>query len=184
VQVEVDSNGWVLASGTTSWSLSIVTTAYSNATHSISAMAIDSLGHSTTTSISVTISNLIQTYSTGWYGPDSTGNVSTVSETMFWGGDTNYNSKLPTRTVIFQVNDTIQPNDANAADTCSQNASTGYWSCVHTIQPVDLQWVSSMGWSLHYSFYLQVEYPLSDTFTVTYSGDVNFASSSAQAIET
>ena len=184
VQVEVDSNGWVLATGTTSWSLSIDTTAYSNATHTISATATDSLGHSTTTSISVTVSNLIQTYQGPWFLPDSTGNVSVVSETMFWDGDTNYNSKLPTGYVIFQVNSTIQPNDADAADTCSQDPSTGYWSCFHSIQSADLQWVSSMGWSLHYSFYLQVEYPLSDTFTITYGGDINFASSSAQAIET
>jgi hypothetical protein len=184
VQVQVDSNAWVTATGTTSWTLSINTTAYSNGPHTISAMATDTFGRSSAASISITVSNLIQTHQSPWYLIDGTGGVSTVNETMTWDGDTNFNSKLPSATVTFQVNSTIGPNDANANDACSQDAGTGYWSCVHQIQSADLQWNSVIGWSLHYAFQLQVEYPPADTFTISYSGDSNFASSSAPAINT
>jgi hypothetical protein len=184
VQLQVDSNGWVTAAGTTSWTLSINTTAYSNGAHTISAMATDALGRSSTASISVTVSNLIQTHQSPWYLIDSTGNVSTVNETMTWDGANNVNSKLPSGTVTFRVNSTTQPNDSNASDTCSQDAGTGYWSCAHQIQSADLQFQSVLGWSLHYAFQLQVEYPPADTFTISYSGDSSFASSSAPAVNT
>jgi hypothetical protein len=184
VQVRVDANGWVTAAGTTSWTLTVNTTAYPNGPHTISAMAADSLGRSSTTSVSVTVSNLIKTYQSPWYLKDATGNVSTVNATMNWDGNTNFNSKLPTGSVGFQVNSTIQPNDANVSDTCSRDPNTGFWSCVHQIQAADLYWNSVIGWSLHYAFQLQVEYPATSTFTISYGGDSNFASSSAPAVNT
>jgi hypothetical protein len=103
---------------------------------------------------------------------------------MNWDGNTNFNSKLPTGSVEFQVNSTTQPNDANVNDTCSRDPNTGFWSCVHQIQTADLYWNQVIGWSLHYAFQLQVEYPASSTFTISYGGDSNFASSSAQAVNT
>jgi hypothetical protein len=184
VQVEVDANGWVTAAGTTTWSLTVDTTAYSNGPHTVSAMASDSLGRSSTTSVSATVSNLIKTYQAPWYLKDGTGSVSTVNATMDWDGNTNFNSKLPTGNVTFQVNSTLQPNDANVNDTCSQDPVTGFWSCVHQIQSADLYWNSVIGWSLHYAFQLQVEYPPTSTFTISYGGDSNFAPSFAQAVNT
>jgi hypothetical protein len=184
VQVQVDANGWVTAAGTTSWNLTVNTAAYPNGLHTISAMAADSLGRSSTASVSVTVLNLIKTYQSPWYLKDATGNVSTVNETMNWDGNTNFNSKLPTGSVEFQVNSTTQPNDANANDTCSPDSNTGFWSCVHQIQTADLYWNQVIGWSLHYAFQLQVEYPATSTFTISYGGDSNFASSSAQAVNT
>jgi Bacterial Ig domain len=184
VQVQVDANPAVTATGTTSWSATIDTTAFSNGGHAITATATDSKGRSTSTSVSVTVSNLLATHQNPWYLKDNTGNVSTVNETMTWDGDTNQNSKLPTGNVIFDVNSTIQPNDANSLDTCTQSASTGFWTCVHPIQAADLQWSFVLGWSLHYAFQLQVEYPPTSTFTISYSGDSNFFPSSAQAINT
>src|SRR6266851_4377163 len=61
VQVMVDTNAPVTASGTTSWSTSIDTTTLSNGSHTIAAQATDSLGRTGTTSISVNVSNLIAT---------------------------------------------------------------------------------------------------------------------------
>jgi len=184
VQVQVDANGWVTAAGTTTWNLAVDTTAYANGPHTLSAMASDSLGRSSTTSVSVTVSNLIKTYESPWYVKDGKGNVSTVNATMNWDGNTNFNSKLPSGNVRFQVNSTVQPNDANVSDTCSQDPVTGFWSCVHQIQSADLYWNSVIGWSLHYAFQLQVEYPPTSTFTISYGGDSNFAPSSAQAVNT
>jgi large repetitive protein len=185
VQVRVDSNAAVTASGTNGWSTTLDTTTLSQGAHTITATATDSLGRSSSASISVTVSNIIQTHQSPWYLQDSTGNVSTVNETMMWDGDANQSSPLPTGTITFSVNSTIQPNDANAADTCSQDPSTGYWSCVHTITSADLQWAPlAGGWSLHYAFNLQVEYPPTSTFTISYSGDANFAPSSAIAVNT
>jgi hypothetical protein len=184
VQVQVDANGWVTAAGTTTWNLTVDTTAYANGPHTISAMASDSMGRSSTTSLSVTVSNLIKTYQAAWYLKDGTGNVSTVNATMNWDGNTNFNSKLPTGNVRFQVNSALQPNDANVNDTCSQDPVTGFWTCVHQIQTADLYWNSVIGWSLHYAFQLQVEYPPTSTFTISYGGDSNFAPSTAQAVNT
>jgi hypothetical protein len=185
VLVQVDSNAPVTASGTNGWSTTIDTTTLTGGAHTITATATDSLGRSSSTSISVTVSNIIQTHQSPWYLQDSTGNVSTVNETMMWDGDANQSSPLPTGTVTFSVNSTIQPSDANAADTCSQDLTTGYWSCVHTISSADLQWAPlAGGWSLHYAFQLQVEYPPTSTFTISYSGDANFAPSSAVAANT
>jgi hypothetical protein len=182
--VEVDANGWVTAAGTTTWNLTIDTTADADGPHTVSAMASDSLGRSSTTSVSVTVSNLISTHQSPWYLKDGTGSVSTVNETMNWDGNTNFGSKLPTGNVRFQVNSTLQPNDANANDTCSQDPVTGFWSCVHQIQSADLYWSSVIGWSLHYAYQLQVEYPPTSTFTISYGGDSNFAPSTAQAVNT
>jgi Bacterial Ig domain len=185
VQVQVDSNAPVTASGTNGWSMTIDTTTLSQGAHTITATATDSLGRSSSTSISVTVSNFIQTHQSPWYLQDSTGNVSTVNETMMWDGDANQSSPLPTGTITFSVNSTIQPNDANTTDSCSQDPTTGYWSCVHPITSADLQWAPlAGGWSLHYAFQLQAEYPLSSTFTISYSGDANFAPSSAVAANT
>jgi hypothetical protein len=185
VHVQVDSNAPITASGTNGWSTTIDTTTLTQGAHTITATATDSRGRSSSTSISVTVSNIIQTHQSPWYLHDSTGNVSTVNETMLWDGDANQNSPLPTGTITFSVNSTIQPNDANAADTCSQDPGTGYWSCVHTITSADLQWAPlAGGWSLHYAFNLQVEYPPTSTFTISYSGDANFAPSSAVAVNT
>jgi hypothetical protein len=132
---------------------------------------------------SVTVS-AIPTHQSPWYVTDSTGSVSTVNETMYWDGGTSSSSPLPTGTITFQVNDVTAPNDANALDTCSQDPVTGYWSCVHPIQSADLQWNFVLGWSLHYAFQLQVEYPPSDAFTIGYSGDSTFAGSSGTAANT
>ena len=184
VQVMVDTNAPATASGTTSWSTSIDTTTLSNGSHTIAAQATDSLGRTGTTSISVNVSNLIATHQSPWYLKDGTGNVNTVNETMFWDGDTNFNSKLPTGTITVSVNSAIQPNDANPNDTCSLDSKTGFWSCTHVITSADLQFLSVTGWSLHYAFQLQVEYPPTSIFIISYSGDANFAPSSAQAVNT
>ena len=185
VQVQVDSNTPITASGTQSWSLTIDTTTLTPGAHTITATATDSLGRSTSTSVAVTVSTLIQTHQAPWYGMDSTGNVSTVNETMAWDGSGNQGSKLPTGTITFQVNSTLMPNDANPADTCTQDPTTGFWSCVHTLTSADLQWAPyAGGWSVHYAFTLQVEYPPTSTFTISYSGDANFAASSAVAANT
>lgn len=186
VQVQVDANPPVTAAGGSQWSASIDTTTLANGQHTLTATATDTLGRSSSASITVTVSNngLIVTHQSPWFIHDSTGNVSTVNETMTWDGNTNQSSLLPTGTITFQVNSTIQPNDANPADTCTQDLTTGYWSCVHTIQSADLQWQFVTGWSLHYAFQLQVEYPPTSTFTISYSGDSNFNPSSAQATYT
>jgi Bacterial Ig domain len=185
VQVQVDSNAPITASGTNGWSMTVDTTTLAAGAHTITATATDSIGRSSSSSISVTVSNVIQTHQYPWYLQDSTGNVSTVNETMMWDGDTNQSSPLPTGTITFSVNSTIQPNDADGADTCSQDPGTGYWSCVHPLTSADLQWAPyAGGWSVHYAFSLQVEYPPTSTFTIAYSGDANFASSSAVAANT
>lgn len=107
-----------------------------------------------------------------WYLADSTGNVSTFNATMDWDGDTNQNGPLPTGTLTATVYDPSCP-------------STG---CVytHTITSADYQWAFAghWYWSLHYAFPLGTEYPLSDTFWMSYSGDSNFAGSSAQGMNT
>ncbi len=106
-----------------------------------------------------------------WYLADSTGNVSTVNATMMWEGDANQSSPLPTGTLTATVYDASCP-------------TTG---CVytHTITSGDYQWnASAGGWSLHYAFAFGTEYPPTDTFWVSYSGDNTFAPSSAQAVNT
>lgn len=91
---------------------------------------------------------------------------------MDWDGDTNQNGPLPTGTLTATVYDPSCP-------------STG---CVYThiITSADYQWAFAghWYWSLHYAFPLGTEYPLSDTFWMSYSGDSNFAGSSAQGMNT
>ncbi|HEX6508963.1 MAG TPA: hypothetical protein VF221_15145 [Chloroflexota bacterium] len=106
-----------------------------------------------------------------WYILDATGNVSTVNATMMWQGDTNQGSPLPTGTLTATVYDATCP-------------ATG---CIytHTITSSDYQWAPTAGgWSIHYAFSLGTEYPPSDTFWISYSGDSTFAGSSAQAVNT
>lgn len=106
-----------------------------------------------------------------WYGPDSTGNVSIVNATMMWDGDTNQSRPLPSGTLTATVYDPGCP-------------SIG---CIytHTITSSDYQWAPlAGGWSLHYAFSLGTEYPLTDTFWMSYSGDSTFVGSSAQAMNT
>lgn len=54
VDVQVDSGPFQTASGTTSWSSSIDTTAYANGSHTLTARATDTAGNATTVSDSVT----------------------------------------------------------------------------------------------------------------------------------
>jgi len=57
VQVRVDGGTFSLASGTTSWSFSLDTTSLSNAAHTLTARATDTLGTTANTSVSVNASN-------------------------------------------------------------------------------------------------------------------------------
>jgi len=57
VQVRVDGGTFSLASGTTSWSFSLDTTSLSNAAHTLTARATDTLGTTANTSVSVNVSN-------------------------------------------------------------------------------------------------------------------------------
>lgn len=115
---------------------------------------------------------LLNTYMTPWYLADSTGNVSVVNATMTWDGDTNQSSPLPTGTLTATVYDSTCP-------------TTG---CIytHTITSSDFQWAftGTWSWSLHYAFSLGTEYPPTDTFWLSYSGDGIYAGSSAQATNT
>lgn len=108
----------------------------------------------------------------GWYVFDSTGKVSTVNATMTWQGDTNQSGPLPTGTLTATGYDVACP-------------ITG---CIytHTITNSDYQWAftGTWSWSLHAAVSLGTEYPLTDAFWISYSGDSNFAGSSAQALNT
>ena len=57
VEVRVDAGAWSLASGTTSWSLSLDTTALADGSHTLTARATDSAGKTATASVAVTVSN-------------------------------------------------------------------------------------------------------------------------------
>ena len=57
VELQVDSNAYQLASGKTSWTLALNTTAYANGSHTLRARATDSSGHQAWASKTVTISN-------------------------------------------------------------------------------------------------------------------------------
>lgn len=125
----------------------------------------------TATATPTATATLLSTSMSPWYLADSTGNVSTVNATMMWDGDTNQSSPLPTGTLTATVYD----------------ASCPVAGCIytHTITSSDYQWAPNAGgWSLHYAFSLGTEYPPTDTFWVSYSGDSTFAASSAQAMNT
>lgn len=113
----------------------------------------------------------INTQMYGWYLYDSTGNVSTVNATMMWDGDANQNSPLPTGTLTATVYDASCP--------------TAGCLYTHTLTSSDYQWAPTAGgWSIHYAFNLGTEYPPTDTFWISYSGDSAFAGSTGQAIYT
>ena len=57
VQVSVDGGSWTTASGTTSWSATINTAAYSNGAHTLYAKATDTSGLTTTSALSVSFAN-------------------------------------------------------------------------------------------------------------------------------
>jgi hypothetical protein len=57
VQVQVDSGAFSTASGTTNWSFSLDTTSLSNAAHTLTARATNTLGATASTSVSVNVSN-------------------------------------------------------------------------------------------------------------------------------
>ena len=57
VQVEVDNNGFVTASGTTNWEYQLNTKLYADTAHTITIKAIDSIGTSTTTAVNLTFKN-------------------------------------------------------------------------------------------------------------------------------
>ena len=57
VEVKVDSGSFNTASGTTSWTSSLDTTAYADGSHTITARAVDPSGNATTTSVTVTFAN-------------------------------------------------------------------------------------------------------------------------------
>ncbi|HEX6488994.1 MAG TPA: Ig-like domain-containing protein [Candidatus Dormibacteraeota bacterium] len=184
VAVQVDQCGCIVATGTSSWSVQIDTSQYTYAAHTITATVYDSAGHSATASVSVTFAAPSPPFTTNqspWFLPDSTGGVSTVNETMTWEGGGQSNSPLPTGTITFEAAANTQLADTNPLDTCSLNAS-GDWTCSHPIQSGDLQFSApNGGWSLHYAFQFQGEFPASVSFTVGYSGDSEFLPSSAVA---
>lgn len=115
---------------------------------------------------------LLNTTMSPWYVADATGNVSTVNATMTWDGDTNQNGPLPTGTLTATVYDAGCP--------------TAGCIYTHTITSNDYQWAftGTWSWSLHYAFSLGTEYPPTDTFWISYSGDSTFAGSSARAANT
>jgi Bacterial Ig domain/Glycosyl hydrolase family 26 len=57
VELQVDSNPYQLASGTTAWAFALNTTAYANGSHTLRVRATDSSGHQAWVSRTVTISN-------------------------------------------------------------------------------------------------------------------------------
>lgn len=61
VEVRVDAGSWSLASGTSTWSKGVDTTAYSDGTHTIAARATDAAGNVSTSSRTVTFDNTPQT---------------------------------------------------------------------------------------------------------------------------
>ncbi|MEM2899799.1 MAG: Ig-like domain-containing protein, partial [Thermoplasmata archaeon] len=62
VQVQFGNSGWLAVNGTTSWTITINTTGFANGPTTISARATDNLGAQTTSSISVTVSNVGVSY--------------------------------------------------------------------------------------------------------------------------
>lgn len=57
VEVQIDTNGYLPASGTTSWSYSMNTAQYSNGSHTITARATDMSGNQQVATISLNVSN-------------------------------------------------------------------------------------------------------------------------------
>lgn len=59
VQIKVDSNNWVNATGTTSWSYNLDTTTYTDNVHTISARAFDGSAYSPIVSRNISINNTV-----------------------------------------------------------------------------------------------------------------------------
>jgi hypothetical protein len=57
ISVQVDSDGWQPALGTTSWTFALDTTQYGNGAHTITAQMSDLAGHTRSTTISILIAN-------------------------------------------------------------------------------------------------------------------------------
>jgi len=104
IEVKIGSASWITATGTTSWSVTVDTTAYSNGPTTITARATDNGSAQGTTSISVTISNTI-TYTTA-----------TIAQLY---ADTNANSNH-----FFTVN------NAFVIDNGSTSSPTSAWTLV------------------------------------------------------
>lgn len=99
VQVSVDNGTPQLATGTTSWTASIDTTALTNGTHTINVQATDPDGNVGTASVTVTVSNTITVTSCPATPPGATelsGNLSLETSQSGWTGVYNSNS-VPTR---------------------------------------------------------------------------------------
>jgi hypothetical protein len=75
VQVKIDSGSFSTASGTTNWTFPLNTSSLSNATHTLTAMATDTSGLTSTSTVSVGVSNARPTVNVVNYG--ATGNGST-----------------------------------------------------------------------------------------------------------
>jgi Bacterial Ig domain/SdrD B-like domain len=65
VEVQVDGGAWTTASGTTSWSSSVDTTAYSNGSHTVTARATDTAGNAASVAVMVNVDNTTTTSGTG-----------------------------------------------------------------------------------------------------------------------
>ena len=63
VEVQIDSGSWHLATGTTSWSISLDTTGVSSGSHTITARATDNNDNTATTSVNVMVDNVAPTLS-------------------------------------------------------------------------------------------------------------------------
>ena len=70
VEVRIDGGAWQLASGTTSWSFSLDTTAETDGSHTISARATDSAAKTKEASVVVTVANGVDPPTDG-YGPQA-----------------------------------------------------------------------------------------------------------------
>jgi phosphatidylinositol-3-phosphatase len=94
VQVSVDGGTPVTATGTSSWSTSIDSTALSNGPHTITATATDANGHSSSASETVTVNNTVTTSCPSPPSGDTelSGNVSVESAQTGWTGTYNSNS--------------------------------------------------------------------------------------------
>jgi hypothetical protein len=99
VQVSVDGGTPVTATGTTSWSTSIDTTALADGTHTINVQATDTDGNVGTASVTVTVSNTSTVTScpaTPAGTTELSGNLSLETSQAGWTGAYNSNS-VPTR---------------------------------------------------------------------------------------
>jgi hypothetical protein len=131
IDVQVDSEAFTSASGTTSWNASVGTQALSNGTHKITARAMDTSGNVASTAITVSVNNVAPDSSPPSVTITSPASSSTTSGSIVVAGSASDNVSV--KTVQIQIDSGLQQSASGTESWSLPLDTSAYANGTHTL---------------------------------------------------